>query len=71
MDYKESLKNLENLQKTVDKVMENTNKAFASLDPETYAKVKEYHIDANDCLKKFKNGDNAALDKLIEKYKKA
>ena len=71
MDIEKQLKDLENLQKTLDKVMANTNKAFASLDPETYEKVKEYHLDANNCLNNFKKGDYNALDKIIEKYKKS
>lgn len=46
------------------------NKAFSNLDPKTYEKVQKYHIDINQVINKFKEGDSKAIDEFLKKYSK-
>lgn len=56
------------LNKVLDEFEKKHNKAMASLPPEHYAKVKDYHKDANEMLKQFRKGNFSELDKLTSKY---
>jgi len=61
---------MDSLDKALDELEKKQNKAFNSLPPEHYAKVKDYHADANKMLKFFRKGEFDALDELTKKYAK-
>ena len=69
MNFKDINKNIKNLSDQLDQLKLLQNKAFAQLDPESYDKVKEYHIDINDMMRKFKAGDQKAVEEYLKKYK--
>ena len=56
------------LNKALENFEKQHNKAMASLPPEHYEKVKEYHKDTNAMLKEFRKGNFDAVDKLTKKY---
>lgn len=70
MSFENHYKNIENLSKQLDELQSLQNKAFAQLDEFSYEKVKEYHIDINDMMRKFKAGDQKAVDEYLKKYNK-
>ncbi len=70
MDFEKQFKNLTNLGKMLDELNILQNQAFDRLDPETYKHVKQYHIDINEVMRKFKEGDHSALSEYMKKYNK-
>tara|TARA_R110001632_G_scaffold88440_1_gene191384 strand:+ start:1175 stop:1411 length:237 start_codon:yes stop_codon:yes gene_type:complete len=70
MDLDNHYKNLESLSKQLEELQRLQNQAFASLDAKTYEAVKEQHIDLNDIMRKFREGDYKAIDNYLLKYNK-
>lgn len=68
MDLNEQYKNIENLSKQLDELSKLQNKAYASLDKNSYEKVKQHQIDANEMMREFRKGNYNALDNLVKKY---
>jgi len=68
MDFNKQFKNIENLSKQLDNIVEIQNQAYANLDEKTYEKVKQYQIDANKMLKEFRRGNFNAIEDLVQKY---
>lgn len=56
------------LNKALEEFEKKHNKAMASLPPEHYDKVKDYHKDANEMLRQFRKGNYNEVDKLTKKY---
>ncbi len=70
MDFKKQFENINNLGKQVEELNRMNNKAYSSLSPEAYEKVKQHQIDANTMLREFKKGNFNAVEDLITKYTK-
>tara|TARA_R110002050_G_scaffold165385_3_gene295823 strand:- start:1765 stop:1977 length:213 start_codon:yes stop_codon:yes gene_type:complete len=70
MGFENINKNMDNLSKQLDELKDLQNQAFSQLDKESYDQVKEYHIDINDMMRKFKAGDYKAIDNYLKKYNK-
>ena len=70
MDFNNINKNIKNLSEQLDELQSLQNKAFSQLNEKQYEKVKEYHVDINDMMRKFKSGDFNAIDDYLQKYKK-
>jgi hypothetical protein len=70
MDFKKEFDNLENLNKQMEGFNKMINQAYSKLDPESYEKVKQHHIDTNAMIREFRKGNTNAVDNLINKYLK-
>jgi len=68
MDFTKNFKNIENLSKELDKMVELQNQSYAKLDKKTYEKVKQYQIDSNKMIKEFRKGNFNAIEDLVQKY---
>lgn len=62
--------NIESLGKQLEELQRLQNIAFSQLPAESYKHVKEIHVDVNEMLRKFKAGDNKAIDNYLQKYSK-
>lgn len=68
MDFKKKENEIKSLLEHLDEITKLQNKAFGNLNKEIYDNVKEQHIDMNDMVRKFKQGDFSAIDKYLKKY---
>lgn len=61
-------KNLENLSKQLDALMQVQNAFYSKLPKEQFEKVKQHQEDANQMMREFKAGNFSNAEKIIDKY---
>lgn len=68
MDIEETKKQVNEMQKQIEKLVILQDETLAKLPPEQYQKVQKYHADAHQMLRAMKTGDLTGIQNLLKKY---